>query len=74
MRREIPTPVVVIAVVLIVGVLGFYFYWSGRSVQGMGVTRDEMRQEMLRRAKMGQLPPMSPESLRKLQESAKSEK
>lgn len=72
MRHEVPTPIVVIALLLVLGAVGFYyFYWTNRSTRGAGVTREELRREFLQRAKSGQLPGMSPEAMRRLEGGAR---
>lgn len=67
MRREIPPAVFIVVLVIVIGIVGYLFYRSGRSVEGAGVTRDELRREFLERAQSGQLP-ASPEQLQRLKQ------
>ena len=66
MHREIPPVVFIVVVLLIVGIAGYLFYRSGKTPEGAGVTKEELRQEFLRRAQSGQLP-ASPEQIKQLQ-------
>ena len=70
MRREIPPVVFVIVIVVAVAIAGFFFYRSGKTPEGAGVTREQMREEFRRRAAAGQLP-VSPEQMKRLQQPPK---
>jgi hypothetical protein len=65
MQREIPPAVFVVVLVLVIAIAGYMFYRSGRTPEGAGVTREDMRKEFLKRAQSGQLP-ISPEQKQRL--------
>jgi Tfp pilus assembly protein PilO len=68
MKREIPPAVFVVAIIVVLGVVGYFFYRSNRTPQGAGVTKEELRREFMQRAQSGQLP-ISPEQLKKMQQA-----
>ncbi len=70
MKREIPPSVFIIVIVIAVAIAGFVFYRSGKTPEGAGVTREQMREEFRRRAQAGQLP-VSPEQMKRLQQQPK---
>ncbi len=70
MKREIPPAVFVIVILAAVAVAAFMFVRSGKTPEGAGVTREQMREEFRRRAASGQLP-ATPEQLKRLQQQPK---
>jgi hypothetical protein len=58
MRKEIPIPIVVTILVVILGALGMYlFVWSNRSTRGTGISDEDLRKQVQYRQQQGMLPP-----------------
>lgn len=68
MHREVPPWLAVILIIIVVAIAGYVYHRSSRTPEGAGVTKEELRQEFLRRAQSGQLP-AGPEQLKRLQQS-----
>jgi len=66
-HREIPPWLAMVLIIVVVALAGYIYYRSSQTPQGAGVTKEELRQEFLRRAQSGQLP-ASPEQLKRLQQ------
>jgi len=68
MRREIPTPVALIIVVVVILLVGVAYWWATKPDKGMN--EQAMRQELLERARKGQLPGVTPEVVQRLEQQA----
>lgn len=68
MRREIPTPVALLIVAVVILVIGAVYWWATKPDKGMN--EQAMRQELLERARKGQLPGVTPEVLQRLEQQA----
>lgn len=68
MRREIPTPVALLIVVVALLIVGVAYWWATKPDKGMN--EQAMRQELLERARKGQLPGVTPEVMQRLEAQA----
>jgi nitrogen fixation-related uncharacterized protein len=67
-RREIPTPVALLIVVVALLLVGVAYWWATKPDKGMN--EQAMRQELLERARKGQLPGVTPEVIQRLEAQA----
>ncbi len=68
MRREIPAPLALLIVAIVLVVVGVAYWWATKPDKGMN--REAMRQELLERARKGQLPGVTPEVMQRLEAQA----
>ncbi len=68
MRREIPAPVALIVLAVVILLVGVAYWWATKPDKGMN--EQAMRQELLERARKGQLPGVTPEVMQRLEQQA----
>ncbi len=68
MRREVPASVALLVVVVVLLAIGVAYWWATKPDKGMN--EQAMRQELLERARKGQLPGVTPEVMRRLEAQA----
>ncbi|MEJ5251748.1 MAG: hypothetical protein HPY54_08425 [Chthonomonadetes bacterium] len=68
MRREVPASIALLVVAVVLLAIGVAYWWATKPDKGMN--EQAMRQELLERARKGQLPGVTPEVLQRLEAQA----
>ncbi|MGQ9881246.1 MAG: hypothetical protein ACUVSV_10360 [Armatimonadota bacterium] len=64
-RREVPTPLALLIVAVVLIVVGVVYWWATKPDKG--IDDRAMRQELLERARKGQLPGVTPQVMKQLE-------